>query len=252
MRIITVLLIAFLFLPAYGEEKEEFIKVKGRVNIEGEAKGIGMIAFFNKEIGPMPDLEYYVRVPDYVFELEKDNTFNGKISKGEYYIGISLNEKGKESPLKKGDYYFIFKDTFNFTEQKEYDIGLISAKPSKIESFKVKTAIEGIVVDENGKPVENVYVFAFLKSAKRTKPLYISEPTDSKGRFMLRLGGSGSYYLKVRERNNAGTPKQNSIIGVYGGREPKEVHVTEGEIIKGIEIKAERIGVDNNIGKNTR
>jgi len=239
MRVVAVVLFLLtLFTMAYSQnEQENLVKVKGIVEVYGDIKGKGMVSFFNKSYGPKPNPEYFMRIPDYVFELKPDGSFQGEILRGEYLIGVNFNDTGKRKPLNVGDYYHILKETFRFQE-KVNDIGVIKISPVKLETFKVKTAIKGVVLDEKGKPVPDVYVFAFLKEQKTKRPLFISEKTDKEGRFLLRLGGEGIYYLKVRDLIDRGKPKKDSIIGIYGEPDkPETIEIKDGEIKDNVKIR---------------
>ncbi len=107
MRVVAVILFLFTFvLVAYSQdEKDNLVKVKGIVKVSGDIKFKGVVSFFNKIYGHEPNPEYYIRIPDYVFELKPDDSFQGEILKGEYVIGLSFNDTGKRKPLNIGDYY---------------------------------------------------------------------------------------------------------------------------------------------------
>lgn len=224
---------------------EDFVYVKGQVTYEGTLKGT--ISFFSKNFGNIPDPVYYMRVPDYVFELKSDGAFEGSVKPGVYYVGIIINETGKKGPLKIGDkFYFLKKDNkileFDFTNLKNYDFKNVEIFPEILKELKFKTGIKGRVVDENNNPVSNVYVFAFLEGKDSKKPAYISEPTDDNGRFFLRLGSGGRYILKARNVIDGGAPKKGYITGVYGQNDnPKVIEIKDGDVINNIEIVSHSI-----------
>ncbi len=129
-------------------------------------------------------------------------------------------------------------------------MGVINVSPKKLEKFTVKTAIKGVVLDEKGKPVPDVYVFAFLKDARTKRPLYISEKTDKNGRFLLRVGGEGIYYLKVRDFIDRGKPKEDSIIGIFGEPDkPENLEIKDGEIKDNVKIKVTKFSTIINENK---
>ncbi|MCX7769510.1 MAG: carboxypeptidase-like regulatory domain-containing protein [Proteobacteria bacterium] len=234
-----------MFSLLFAEENKVF--VKGKVLFEDSKDIRGTISFFSKDNGVLPDPEYYMMIPDEVIELKNDGSFEGQVIAGIYYIGINLNSTGKKGPVTIGDRFSLIKKgddvtEFNLTNIKTYDFGKININPSVLKEFKIKTCIFGKVIDENNKPLSNVYVFAFIEEKKTKKPLYISEPTDKEGRFILRLGSGGRYILRVRNVIDGGPPKQGYIIGVYGQKDnPKVIEIKEGETINNIEIKADKI-----------
>ena len=99
------------------------------------------------------------------------------------------------------------------------------------------TAIEGIILDSEGKPVEGAYVFAFVSPATVGRPLFTSDPTSKDGRFILRVHDSGTYYLKARSSYGGGPPVPGESIGNYGEKEPVAVTVDKGDRLSGFVIK---------------
>jgi hypothetical protein len=223
---------------------EDIVNVKGKVIYEDNKYIKGTIAFFDRDKGIIPDPIYYTKVPDEVLELRSDGSFEGTIKQAKYYVGIILNNTGKKGPFKIGDRFYLLKKDdkifeVDLTNIKSYDFNNISIYPFELKEFKFKTAIKGWVVDENNKPLSNVYVFAFLEGKNSKKPVYVSEPTDGNGIFLLRLGGGGRYILRVRNIIDGGPPKKGYITGTYGQHDnPNIIDVKDGEIISNIEIVA--------------
>ncbi len=238
---IAIFSILMIFCPLLVFAEQDLVSVKGKVIINSTERIKGIISFFNKSTGPEPDPKIYLRIPDEVLELKENGTFEGKIKPATYYVGIALNNTGKKGPLKIGDYYQILPATVSLENVKTFDFGLVNLCPQKLEQFVIKTAIKGIVVDEDGKPVPDVYVFASLKESKTKKPLFISEKTDKEGRFLLRVAGNGSYLLKVRSLIDNGKPQPNSVFGTYGDyNNPETINIKDSEIIENIKIKVEK------------
>lgn len=240
MRIVYILIIIIMTIPYRLSAEEEFVYVKGRVIYDGTLKGT--VSFFNKDLGVVPDPVYYMRVPDAVFEIKSNGNFEGKVKPGVYYVGIIVNETGKKGPLKIGDKFYLLKKDekileFDFTGLKTYDFKNIEIFLEALKELKFKTAIKGRVVDENNKPIPNVYIFAFLEGKDSKKPAYISEPTDNNGKFFLRLGSGGRYILRARNVIDGGPPRQGYIIGTYGQSDnPRIIEIKDGEVISNIEI----------------
>ena len=105
-----------------------------------------------------------------------------------------------------------------------------------LKTSKKRTAIEGVVRDAAGKPIENVIVFAHLSPEMTDRPLYVSDRTDKSGSFSLRVAGSGTYFLRVRDLYGGGVPEVGSFMGVYGGDNPKGIAVRDGEVVGGMVV----------------
>lgn len=78
------------------------------------------------------------------------------------------------------------------------------------------TGFTGRVLDAEGKPKAGIYVFAYLDSRMTGKPTYISAPSGADGRYLLHLGGAGTYFLGARSAFG-GPLEPGEWIGTYDG-----------------------------------
>ena len=76
------------------------------------------------------------------------------------------------------------------------------------------TRFEGQVVNRDGRPIEGIYVFAYLDSRMVGKPTFISAPTAGDGRYILNLGDGGTYYLGARS-TFGGPLEPGEWVGTY-------------------------------------
>jgi hypothetical protein len=217
----------------------------------GEPLAGGMVYFFDTTVGPPPAHEKYWRVPDFMKRLDNEGRFTIALPDGQYYMGGTWKPAGKPiGPPRDGDYFFISADdkgmplTYNVRSNAPINLGKIARavpfKSSTASYGKGITAIEGTVLDDEGKPVEGAFVFAFVSATKVGRPLFTSDPTGKDGKFILRVNDSGKYYLKVRSMYGGGPPVAGEIIGNYGEKEPLAVSVQKGDRLTGLSIKVRK------------
>jgi len=93
------------------------------------------------------------------------------------------------------------------------------------------TALSGRIVDQDGKAVAGVYAFAYLDSRMVGKPTYISAPSGADGRFEIRLGAGGNYYVGVRS-TYGGPLEPGEWVGTYDGRADHRAEAIKGKVIE--------------------
>lgn len=203
----------------------------------------GSVIIFKAESGPPPSATRYWRVPTDAFRLDENARFVAVLPEGNYYLGaIERPPDEALGPPREDDYFFIDRDAKGRPKLRKVragsmvDLGVLYAsKRFKRASLAKKgiTAIEGIIRDAQGRPVAGMVVFAFKRPAADDRPLFVSERTDKKGRYRLRLAGGGSYYLRAR-KNYGGPPSGDELMGE--ARSGKPVTVTKSEKKTGVNI----------------
>ena len=256
MRKFLVLSILFgvFVLPAIGCAGESGAVgiFTGRVLLKDGGKPLsgGAVLFYNKNLGPAPNPEQYWRVPDEVSEVDQNGYFSIELKPGEYYItGIKRSDAGKVGPPLEGEAYFVKRsaagkpELFQVKAGEKKDLGNMAEATPYIRKYETKgiSGIEGSIIDEQGQPVPNVFVFAFVDPEVKRFPLFVSDPSDAQGKFLLRVAGSGDYYLKVRDHHGGGRPAPGSMVGAYKAPQQDVVHVDSGKITRGITIAAEKV-----------
>jgi hypothetical protein len=244
--ILLFILISVCGVSAFAEEEKAGI-VTGKVMIkEGVPMANGVVFIFNDASGPPPALDKYWRVPDEIVKTDAEGRFTANLSEGKYYIGAIKRMAGEDiGPMQEGDLFLPFRGD---SASKQYvivggtkrDLGTITgAVPYKKEKNRFsagETAIEGVITDSRGRPVENALVFAFLTPAMVGKPLFISEKTGKDGHYVVRVHQGGDFYLKIRNFYGGGAMKAGEIMGSYGQEKPMAVEVKTGIVTKGINI----------------
>ncbi|TLM65679.1 MAG: hypothetical protein FDZ69_08800 [Deltaproteobacteria bacterium] len=89
------------------------------------------------------------------------------------------------------------------------------------------TMLTGQVLDPQGEPVRGVHVFAYLDSRMVGKPVHISAPTGTDGKFQLHLGEGGTYFVGARS-NYGGPLEPGEWVGTFDGRPDHAVTVAKG------------------------
>jgi hypothetical protein len=102
------------------------------------------------------------------------------------------------------------------------------------------TAFSGRVVDQDGKPVSGVYAFAYLDSRMVGKPSYISAPSGADGRFELRLGDGGSYYIGARS-TYGGPLEPGEWVGTFDGQADHRATAIKGQTVDLKEIQVREV-----------
>ena len=218
--------------------------IAGRIMIKGGGPlADGQVLFYDAAGGPPPSPGKYERTPDIIRDIDAGGGFIAELPAGKYYMRAIKRLSGdKVGPPKEGDY--VYKGVDEKGNLKEYiiqpgrflDIGTISeAAPYKTDAAGrvVTTGVEGVILDTNGDPVENVVVVAFANPSVNSKPVFISDISDKDGKYTLPLT-AGTYYLRVRNSFTSGPPMPGQIVGYYGDGKPAPITLKEGEVRKGI------------------
>lgn len=228
--------------PASRSDASGIITGKILVKSGGPLAG-GSVFFYEALTGTPPFKDQVRRLHTLRVDIDADGKFRAELPPGKYYMkAVKRLFTEKAGALQDGDYVYYSVDSNG--EAKEYvvksgeilDIGTISdAVPYKKSEDVIKTAIEGVITDREGKPVEGVTVFALTDYTIITKPLYFSTKTGTDGKYVLRVP-EGTYYLRARNKLKGGPPEPGHLLGMFGGKTPVPVTVKDAEIKKGIDI----------------
>ena len=220
----------------------------GRVIIKGAGPMAGgYVMLYDAQAGPPPMPDKYDRIPDISRDIDAEGRFKVDLVPGKYYLGAVKRLSGERiGALQPGDH--VFRSVDDRGDPKEYivkagevidagnDLVAIPLPPKDGSSRAVTTAIEGVVIDTEGSPVENAVVLAFVNPTLKGKPLFSSDKTDKEGKYILRIT-QGTYYLRVRNSFAVGPPEPGQIVGYYGEGTPVPIVVKEGELKKGVDFK---------------
>jgi hypothetical protein len=252
MKRYILILFLMLCLPAaafsWGEE-EDVGTIAGRmIQSDGAPLSGAMVFLFNAATGPAPTLGKYWRVPDILGETDDTGRFSIQALQGKYYVGAirRMSDMHPMGPPVSGDYVYPSHADEVKGRQKAYrvlkwentDIGTIKGiLPFDKERHMYKgtvTAISGTVMLPDGKPAEHAIVFAYDSVEMQGNPRYASDPSGPDGKYILRVGKPGTYYLRVRGLYGGGQPAAGALMGGT----PAGVRVTAGKTVSGIDISS--------------
>ncbi len=248
--IVLIFLIGLQTADVFSNEKAGTGSISGKIMIRDSGPmADGTVLFFNDAKGPVPNEKLYMRAPEIIANTDTEGRFSITLPEGKYYIGGKKHLTGKwNGPPREGDLFFISMDetempkAYLLSKGDSISVNIESgntpyARPDSMDGI---TAIEGIVSDINGNPVEDVVVFAYLTSVMGEELAFVSDYTENDGRYMLRVHEGGIYFLMVMGK--FGTVTQNSgMIINYDSKEITDVlDVTSGKIKKDVNVKLER------------
>lgn len=212
----------------------------------------GQVLLFNAAKGPAPDSSKFLRLPDAGVQIDEKGAFTAELPPGSYYLVMRKTaNQGSAGPPEEGDpqYYARLKNgeakTFTVKAGNITDIGTITeATPFKREKTVARagmTGIEGIVTDEQSRPLAGLRVFVYESAGMIGMPRNASDITGEDGKYFLSLTAGGTYFLKARPHYGGGRPDEGEYMGSYGkAGQPGSVVVEKGQIIKGIDIQTTR------------
>ena len=159
------------------------------------------------------------------------------------------NPDGEIGPPKQKEFFYFHGDAKGkpfpliVAAGSNLKLGVLNAfewLPKTVKRDKGITAVEGIVTNMDGRPVEGVLVFAYLSRDATGKPVFISERTDNNGRYQLRVHDGGSFYLKVRGVYGGGVPREGEFLNVTEEFEPVAVELKKDQILRGVTLQAKK------------
>jgi hypothetical protein len=236
--------------------------VSGQVMIgDKQPMPYGIVLLYDKALGPPPSLGKYWRVPDLINPLGKDGQFSLEVTEGTYYLQVSQKNPGAEvGPANESENLYFHGDADGnalpviVSKGAKIKLGQLRAflwKPDIVERNKGITAVEGVVLDTDGKPVERALVLAYYNDIGQGRPVFISERTDKSGRYQLRTDAGGTFFLKVRSVVGGGKPSSGEYLNTTKEFAPTSVTLKKGETLKGITLKVMKFSRPGDDSANT-
>lgn len=256
MKYFRLLLLLFLAVfPAYsvaspthnGSATASATAISGQVFVKGKTPmQNGIVLLFNKDMGPAPSRDSYWRVPDMITGTDNGGRFSIQVSRGTYYLQVAQkNPDGEIGPPKETEYFYFHGDIQGrplpiVVTSGNYNLGVLKAfpfTPGMVQREKGITSIEGVVLDNEGSPVEKALVFVYLSEQAMGRPTFISERTDKNGRYVLRVHDGGTFYLKVRSVYGGGAPQEGEFLNITNEFTPHKVSLEKHQKLKGVTLK---------------
>ncbi len=227
-------------------------KLSGQIMVNAKTPmADGVILLFDQMQGPPPNPYKYWRIPDLILPTDKVGKFSIDVPEGTFYLmAAQKSADGEIGPPKKSEFLYFHGDAqgnakpIQIAAGSSIDLGKLTGggmwSPDMVEREKGVTALEGTITDLDGNPVEKAIVFAYLTSEAVGKPAFISDPTDARGKYLLRVNAGGAYYLKVRSVIGGGAPESGEYTNVSKEFEPVMVNLTTGKKLEGFTLKVEK------------
>jgi hypothetical protein len=229
---------------ATGVLAGQFVQ-NGKIPLAG-----GRLFVYDKALGP-PSSDRYVRVPDQIGSLDEEGRFSLELPAGTYYVSaMKMPEGGLMGPPADGELIYFKMDPqgniqpFRVNAGATTDAGVVSTSVAyvrnRVSPGKGMTLVEGTVTDADGAPVEGALILAYVTPGIQDKAFYVSDRTAKEGKFVLRVGDGGTFYLRVRGEYG-GTPREGEIVNIKEPSELVAVTVKKGERLTGVKIQIKRL-----------
>jgi hypothetical protein len=172
-------------------------------------------------------------------QTAEDGTFHIDVPAGRYSVVARKRlDGGRSGSLAPGDLNAPYaQNPVSVSSGQQMDLGQIVLQPvdSSVHAkrqaegvfIKTETRLSGKVVDPEGSPVTDVYVFAYLDSRMVGKPVHVSSPTDAEGHFELYVSAGGTYYVGARS-SYGGPLEPGEWVGTYDGSPDHGITVSQG------------------------
>lgn len=177
----------------------------------------------------------------------EDGSFEFPLPAGKYYLVVRVRKSGMMAgPLRSGDLFGYFPGNPLVVEEESVSAVHIPAiaVPEKVERYASSlfgnTSIKGHILGVDGKPVSGVQALLYDDPMMLNRPLYVSQPTEADGAFILSFPKGGIYYLAARDELG-GTPAPGELYGRYQGSPDHSIRVNTGKLFGDVEIKVEEV-----------
>lgn len=224
--------------------------ITGRVLLPDRHPVTGIVLLYDQASGPAPSPRNYWRVPDLISFTESDGRFALTVPAGTYYLmAAQKNPDNEVGPPQGKEHIYLHGDAnwnplpITVSAGSRVDLGTRTASlwtPEMVRRSGEITAVSGIVVDQEGKPVAKAAVFGYLSPGATGRPTFVSDRTGADGKYLLRVADGGTYFLKVRSVFGGGTPQQGEFLNVTEEFEPTSVTVIKGRITGGVTLKVKK------------
>ncbi len=161
---------------------------------------------------------------------------------GTYFLVARKRNSGQLSgPLNAGDYFGYYAD--NPLVLKEGEVARIGIDmvevPAKVKRLAAsmfgQTSVSGRILNAVGSPVAGVRVLLYADSMMLNRPLYVSQPSGSDGRYVLSFPRGGHYFLSARDKLG-GAPGPGELYGRYTGSQDSSIRIRTGQHLDKIDL----------------
>jgi hypothetical protein len=216
--------------------------ILGRVAHRGEPVAGTMIHVYLDPSSGFKGMGFAVLGP-----TDGEGRFEAHLPVGTYYLVARLRRDGSMvGPLRAGDFIGYWHENPVRVETGQVQKAAISLQevPDKVaeeaDHLFGDISISGRVTDQEGRPVAGLRVLLYDNPRMLDRPLFVSQPTEADGAYVLSFPAPGHYYLRARS-NIGGEPVSGELMGDYRGANGEVLEVETGEHLEGIDIKVEAL-----------
>ncbi len=192
---------------------------------DGKPVAASLVAFFDGEKGPPPDLASIRRVPQALTFSAADGGFAVPMQAGSYFIGSILRPASEGiGPPRPGERFLFVKNEagellpVEVKAGRTTDIGQVIGYVSSFSGTMQEACIvEGRVRSTTDGPVPAVFLLV-KKHLGTPRPLYIAVSEEGSGAFRLQLPAGEPHFLVARESIDATRPAPGTLFGSHGAQ----------------------------------
>ena len=229
----------------YGGPDPEFGAISGVVRYRGEPVEGAVVSLYLDESrglrGPGVQ-DSFPTGPDGVYAID------GVLPTRYWVVARKRRHEGGHGPVREGDLYGLAPANPVPVEpgrETVLDVHLVrkvrEIPPDAGRLALTGTGVRGTVVDERGRPVAGLYVFAYRnRIIGHGMPDFRTLPTGPDGRFELPLGDGGLFYLGARESSGV-SPRPGEWFGFYEGSPDHGLVVPRGRVVEGVRVVVRKV-----------
>ena len=216
--------------------------VFGRTSLNGDALSGVVLAVYTDLNTQLKGMGLGMSAPS-----DEKGLFELSLGAGTYYLVARKRNSGQFSgPLRAGDYFGYYAgNPLVLKEGKVARIGVDMVEvPEKVERLAAtlfgQTSIRGRILNAVGSPVGGVRALLYADSMMLNRPLYVSQPSNAKGEYVLSFPKGGTYFLAARDKLG-GAPGPGELYGRYPGSQDSSIQIKAGQALPGIDLLVEEM-----------
>jgi hypothetical protein len=169
------------------------------------------------------------------------------LGQGTYFLLARQRSSGQQTgPLQAGDsfgYYAANPLVIKPGQVARVGIDLVEV-PENVKKLAGHmfghTSVSGRVLNVAGSPVAGVRVLLYTDSSMLNRPLYVSQPSNERGEYVLSFPKGGQYYLAARN-TLGGAPGPGELYGRYTGSQDSSIRLESGQNLQQIDLLVEEM-----------
>jgi hypothetical protein len=225
-------------------EVEPFVEtgVLARASLNGEPLSGVVLAVYTDLTSQLKGLGFGMSAPS-----EAAGDIEVPLSPGTYYLVARKRNSGQHSgPLRAGDFFGYYAGNPLIVKEGEVArIGIDMLEvPQKVERLADKmfgqTSVRGRILNAVGSPVSGVRVLLYSDDTMLNRPLYVSQPSNAKGEYVLSFPKGGAYFLAARDKLG-GAPGPGELYGRYTGSQDSSIRIKAGQALTGVDLLVEEM-----------